>query len=174
MQALNAERDGKTQHAALVMGLNLANANVAANKISQLMDATRTAASLMQAMKLPDAIITMQFLEKHPQFKIEMQKADTLRTVMAAVGKAESTWESEAKMGADLVKNGQLTMPEYNAKYGEAAKKRHIDEVRITVLNAAQSSRETLDSQGRVSTIPNAAFNFNQSLLPTYGITMPR
>jgi hypothetical protein len=70
-----------------------------------------------------------------------------------------------------------MTMPEYNAKYGDAAKDRFINRVRISTLEAAQSTRETLESQGRPSVIPASAFNLNQprnNYLNNYNVTMPR
>jgi len=166
MQALLAERQAKTEYAGLMMGLNLANANVSATQIALRMEAIKTAASVSQAMKPPDAILTMQFLEKYPKFKIDIQNAETVKNVMAAVGKAESHWETESKLGADLVKNAQMTMPEYNAKYGDAAKDRFINRVRISTLESAKSTREALESKDRPSIIPSSAFNVNNTRGP--------
>jgi len=168
MQALNAERDGKTQHAALVMGLNLANANVAANKISQLMDATKTSASLMQAMKLPDALITMQFLEKHPQFKKDMQDQKTVQEVVEQVGRANSTWEQDKKIAATMVANNTITAEEFKTQYGDAAKDRYLDNVRLEVLKSTSTSRDALSRQrSNPRPFPNVSLE-QPSLVPSY------
>lgn len=168
MQALLAERQANTDYVGLIAGLNLANANVSANKISLKMDAMKTMASITQAMKPPDAILTMQFLEKYPQFKKEMQDQKTVQDVVDQVGRANATWEQDKKIAATMVANNTMTAEEFRVQYGEAAKDRYLDNVRLEVLKSTSTTRDALSRQrSNPRPFPNVSLE-QPSLVPSY------
>lgn len=170
MDAYNAERNAKTAQAGLMMQINGQRAGIPAERLQNLMEATKTTASVAQAMKLPDAIRTMTFLENNPQFKKVMQDQKTVQDVVEQVGRAQTTWEQDKKIAASLVTNGQMVMSDFQAQYGEAAKNKYLDDVRLGVLKSTSMAREALKNQ---ATNPRPFPNIQQSGKPyqPYGQT---